>query len=92
LIASNRAGKTKKRARDILLVGPALLHEIYHRIRFRQVVPRLVLRDGDAAHNHDTVVALGFNQAAVINAPRDPFDAVPPAILQNVPHHQKYSS
>src|SRR6185295_18813527 len=58
---------TAEGAADIVLVGPALFHEVDHSVRLGHPIPDDVLRKDSAGHEDQAVIVLGPDQAAVID-------------------------
>lgn len=67
LVAPDRAGGATERAGDVVLIGPALIDEVHHRIGFGHAVGDRVVGEDDSSDDDDAVAFLGADQAPVVD-------------------------
>jgi hypothetical protein len=67
LVAAQRAGRAPKGAGDVILIGPALLDQAHHGVRFGQPIVNGVLGEHDARHEDDAMRVVRPDQAAVVD-------------------------
>jgi hypothetical protein len=67
LIATQCSGRITEDASHIVLIGPALLDEIYHRMSLGHSVGHGVMSHGDARHNHHSMALLRSDLASVVD-------------------------
>jgi hypothetical protein len=56
-----------ERARHVVLIGPALLHQADHRVRFGQAIADLILGEHDPRDDHEAMAVLRADQTAVVD-------------------------
>ncbi len=67
LIATQCSGRITEDASHIVLIGPALFDEIYHRLCLGHSVGHCVMSHGDARHNHHSMALLRPDLATVVD-------------------------
>lgn len=67
LVASHGANRAAKSPRDIVLIGPALLHQAHHGEGFGHAVVDTIVGQRHPADHDDPVIILGANLSAVVD-------------------------
>jgi hypothetical protein len=67
LIATQCSGRITEGVGHIVLIGPALLDEVYHRMSLGHSVGHCVMSHGDARDDHHSMAVLRTDLATVVD-------------------------